>query len=197
MNILTFSKTYSALRKVALVSLFMLILSNILWAYLFVSDRYGLSERVYVIQGDGKVNEAKLSENTQRSREEIESHLASFCSLMFGHDAKSYDGNINKALHLISKEEGLAIFRDFEKNEIYDLYLQYGSRSRFDLDTILLGADQKSGRVFGHQVSLFEGEEKPMSMGASFKVNTWTRSRENPHGILIYDWRFIPYEIHK
>ena len=196
MNIISFSKAYSALRTTALLSLGMLIASNLIWAYLFVSDRYDLQQRVYVIEPSGTAHEANLAADTYRSKEEIESHVARFCSLMFGHDAATYDGNINKALNLISKEEGLAIFRDFEKNEIYDLYLQYGSRSRFDLDTVILHADGLSGKVFGKQVSLFEGEEKPMPMGASFKVNSWMRSRENPHGILIYDWRFIPYEAH-
>ena len=88
----------------------------------------------------------------------------------------------------------MAIFRDFEKNELYELYQTYGSMSRFELDTIILDQLGKAGQVFGKQVSVFEGEERPMPMGASFKLNSWTRSRENPHGLMIYDWRFIPYE---
>ena len=195
MNILEFSKGINALRMIAALSVILAIVSNGIWGYLFQKDQKSRAAYVYVA-GQGGTYPARLVEKGLPTIFEARNQVKQFCSLMFGHDADTYDEHIESALYLIDKEEGMTIYEDFQKGGVRDAYIKYNSRSFFepDLVDIKMKDEPYEGQIFGRQVIHYGDTKKEMPIGASFKLQRTRRSDKNPFGLILSDWKFILYQ---
>ncbi|MDW3651947.1 MAG: hypothetical protein R8P61_33040 [Bacteroidia bacterium] len=187
---------YKELRLIALVSLGMLILSNLGWALLHIQQLSAAGEgKVYVVSSRGSFP-ARLQQEGETTIYEARNHVEAFMRLMFSHDELSYGDHIEAAFHLIEKKEGAAIFEDFQKGQVHDNYIKYGSRSELEIDSIALDMQEEPyrGAVYGRQYVIYGKERKALPIGASFRLTKRPRNEKNPHGLLIQDWKFVLYE---
>lgn len=190
------SQRYSELRLIALGAIALLLLSNLGWTLIHVKKVAEASEgKVYVISPEGSF-QARLQPRGRTSIFEARNHVAAFMQLMFSHDELSYGEHIESALHLIEKSEGAAIFEDFQKGQVHDNYIKFGSRSEMQIDSISLNMQTEpfQGAVYGRQYVIYQDERRPLPIGASFSLIKVPRSKKNPHGLLLQDWKFVLYE---
>lgn len=195
MNIQTFSKSITALRMIALLSVIMAVVSNGIWAWLFQKEQQGRAAYVYVA-GQGGTYPARLVAEGVPSVFEARNQARQFCELMFGHDADTYDEHIEAALHLIDKEEGMTIYEDFQKGGVRDAYIKYNSRSFFECDRVEVRMESEpyEGQIFGRQVIHFGDKKQELPIGASFRLQRTRRSEKNPFGLILSEWKFILYQ---
>ncbi|MEL6842253.1 MAG: conjugal transfer protein TraK [Bacteroidota bacterium] len=189
------AKRYNALVLLCITSFVCLMGSNALWAWRYLAREAAQHERVYVVS-QGGTYPAQLSRPDETTIFEARNHVAAFMQLMFAHDELSYADHIERALHMIEKAEGAAIFADFQKGGVHDNYIKYGSRSVFELDSIRLDMNQEPylGEVYGRQRVIYQDEERALPVGASFQLIRQPRNAHNPHGLLIQHWRFVLYQ---
>lgn len=190
------SKRYGELRFIALGALALLIISNLGWVVFHLQEvEKAGQERVYVISPEGSF-QAKILPRGQTTIFEARNHVSAFMQLMFSHDELSYGEHIEAALHLIEKSEGAAIFEDFQKGQVHDNYIKFGSRSEVQIDSIALNMQREpfEGAVYGRQYVIYQDERRPLPIGANFSLIKVPRSEKNPHGLLLQDWKFVLYE---
>ena len=195
-SIIDQSKRYGELRLIALGALAILIVSNLGWAIFHLQEvKKAGQEKVFVISPEGSF-QAKLQPRGRTTLFEARNHVAAFMQLMFSHDELSYGEHIEAALHLIEKSEGAAIFEDFQKGQVHDNYIKYGSRSEVQIDSIALNMQGEpfEGAVYGRQYVIYQDERRPLPIGANFSLIKVPRSEKNPHGLLLQDWKFVLYE---
>ena len=195
-SIIDQSKRYGELRLIALGALTLLVISNLGWAVFHLQEvEKAGQEKVYVISPEGSF-QAKILPRGQTTIFEARNHVSAFMQLMFSHDELSYGEHIEAALHLIEKSEGAAIFEDFQKGQVHDNYIKYGSRSEVQIDSIALNMQREpfEGAVSGRQYVIYQDERRPLPIGANFSLIKVPRSEKNPHGLLLKDWKFVLYE---
>ena len=195
-SIIDQSKRYGELRLITLGALAILIVSNLGWAIFHLQEvKKAGQEKVYVISPEGSF-QAKILPRGQTTIFEARNHVSAFMQLMFSHDELSYGEHIEAALHLIEKSEGAAIFEDFQKGQVHDNYIKFGSRSEVQIDSIALNMQREpfEGAVYGRQYVIYQDERRPLPIGANFSLIKVPRSEKNPHGLLLQDWKFVLYE---
>lgn len=195
-SIIDLSNRYSHLRLISLAALGLLIISNLVWSFTYVRGLEKAAEgKVYVVSPQGSF-QAKLQKRGATTIFEARNHVEAFMRLMFSHDEMSYGDNIESALYLIEKSEGAAIFEDFQKGQVHDNYIKFGSRSELQIDSIALdmSGEPYRGAVYGRQYIIYQDERRPMPIGASFSLVKNPRNEKNPHGLLLRDWKFVLYE---
>ena len=193
-SILAFSKRYDALRVTALVSVVLFFASNLYWAYVDRQRSQEQTEFVYVAAAGGTYP-ARLLPAGMPTIFEARNQVRSFAELTFGHDAETFDKHLEAALFLIDKEEGMAIYKDFEAGNVRENYVKYGSRSFFELDSIQIdmSIEPFEGIIYGRQVIVYRDQKKELPIGATYQLVRTRRSDNNPFGLLIKDWKFVRY----
>lgn len=191
-------KPYQALRSVAWGALLLFVLSNVGWAFAYFQLQQQGVDRVYVVGQDGTFP-ARLQDLDAPTVFEARNHVKGFLELMFAHDATTYDQRIELALHRIDKEDGLAIFKDFEEHQVRDNYIKHGSRSILEVDAVELNmqAEPYQGKVWARQEVIYGESQKVISISATFEIVRTRRSDANPFGLLIREWKFVPYSRQK
>ncbi|MEL7531339.1 MAG: hypothetical protein AAFN10_08535 [Bacteroidota bacterium] len=194
-KLIDLSQKYNALVLLCLCSIGLVALSNGLWAWQYLSQAAASQQKVYVVS-QGGTYQASLSTPDEPTIFEARNHIKAFMQLMFAHDEMTYAEHIETALHMIEKSEGAAIFEDFQKGNVHDNYIRYGSRSIFELDSIRLDMQTEpyTGEVYGRQKVIYQDEERALPVGATFSLVQQPRNDQNPHGLLIKNWRFVLYQ---
>lgn len=187
-------KPFRALRSIVWTALLLCVVSNVGWMYAYLKLDYQDRELIYVVGQDGTFV-GRLQDRSAPSIFEARNHLKRFVELMFSHDAENYDQRIEQALHLIDKEEGLLIYQDFEEHQVRDNYVKHGSRSLVEVESIELDMSQEPyrGKVWAKQQVLYKDKKKAMPISAVFSVIRTRRTEQNPFGLLLREWKFIPY----
>lgn len=195
MSITNFSKNYQALRNITLGTLALLILSHILWTLIYIHTIYQNQAQVYIVTDQGTFI-GNHQPNSQRDPVEAIDHIQKFTHYMFTHDKNTYEKHLDQALHLINQQEGLIIQQGFERDKLLDLYIRQGARWESHIDTIIIdpGTHPISGKVYWQQQTLVGENSQQLPAAARFQLSPWPRSRDNPNGLLINHWEYIPYQ---
>lgn len=195
MSISNFSRNYQALRNVALGSIFLLVVSHLAWALVYVQGVYSRQESVYVVSDQGTFV-AMHQPSSFRDPVEVRDHIEKFTHLMFSHDKDTYESHLEKGLHLINNQEGLIIQEGFEKEGLLEMYIRRGARWEAQIDTIVIDIESRPirGAVYWRQKTLVGDQERVLGAAAGFEVSAWPRSEKNRNGLLINKWKYIPYD---
>jgi hypothetical protein len=136
-----------------------------------------------------------LGETRTVSVHEARNHIRTFLSTMFAHNAANYKERVESGLHLINKAGGARIVNDFTKGQVYENYVRLGTYTTLIVDSVLIDMNTKpiSGKAYARQ-SIYLGEDsKEYPIGIRFELVDIYRSDENPYGLLIQSFDFIPY----
>lgn len=188
--------TFNTLKKVTITTLVGAFLLNGLLVCYILSLEAKEAKRVYVVTDAGTFP-ALLSETRSISIHEARNHVRTFLTTMFAHGASNYKERVENALHLINKNGGTRIINDFTKGEVYENYVRLGTYTTLAVDSVVIDMANRpiSGKAYARQTIYLGEESKVYPIGIRFELIDTYRSAENPYGLLIQNFDFIPYPI--
>lgn len=194
MRLQNFNNSFQSLRNItymAVLSSFVVCVGMAIYVIHYTQESH---QKIYVV-GYKKTFPAQLSVQGKPSVYEANNLIQEFMDRVFAHDEYTFHKNLERALHFIDRPEGLTIYEDFNKHQVYDNYVKFGSRSYFELDSlnIEMAYQPHVGQVFGRQIIVYDNQQKVLPIGASFILQSHRRNDHNPYGLLIKEWKFIRY----
>jgi hypothetical protein len=188
--------TFNTLKKVTITTLVGAFLLNGILVYYILYNEEKEAKRVYVVTDAGTFP-ALLSERRKVSLPEAKNHVYTFLSTMFAHGASNYKERVENALHLIDKKGGGRIINDFNKGQVYENYVRLGTYTMLAVDSVAInmGTRPISGKAYARQTIYLGEESKVYPIGIRFELVDIYRSDENPYGLLIQNFDFIPYPL--
>jgi hypothetical protein len=122
--------------------------------------------------------------------------VRTFLLTTFAHSGANYKERVESGLHLIDKAGGGRIINDFTKGEVYENYVRLGTYTTLTVDSVVVDMKTKpiSGKAFARQTIYLGEESKAYPIGIRFELIDIYRSDENPYGLLIQNFDFIPYQ---
>lgn len=188
--------TFNTLKKVTITTLVGAFLLNRILVYHILSLEAKEAKRVYVVTDAGTFP-AILSETRRVSLHEARNHVRTFLQTMFAHNAASYKERVENALHLIDKKGGGRIINDFNKGQVYENYVRLGTYTTLAVDSVVMDMGKRpiSGKAYARQTIYLGEESKVYPIGIRFELIDTYRSDENPYGLLIQNFDFIPYPL--
>lgn len=190
-----FSKTFNAMRLLALVSLIGFMTSTVVYIMHFQQLQEHYQQQTYVITSWGTFP-ASYYDGRKVSRIEVQNHIETFVKNMFAHSAETYHEHINFALNLIDEASGKRIYHDFEEGEVRKNYIRYGSHTEVQIDSVVIDtrAFPMAGKFYALQEVHIGSQVRSLPIAASFQIVKGYRHEKNPYGLQLTDFDFIGYD---
>ena len=194
MSVQNFNNSYKSLRNITYLSIIASFLVCGACVFYVIHFSKQANQKIYVV-GYNETYPAQLRDQSHPTVFEAHNLIGEFMGRVFSHDEYTFHENLDRALHFIDRPEGLTIYEDFNKHQVYDNYVKYGSRSYFELDSLYVEMSRQPhvGQVYGRQIIAYDDQQKSLPIGASFVLYPHRRNNHNPYGLLIKDWKFIRY----
>ncbi|MDJ1505229.1 hypothetical protein [Xanthocytophaga agilis] len=189
-----FDKTLKTTQRIATVSLLLLVVSNLLWSFIYFSAKRKGEERVYVVS-DNTTLAASLASNYKPTIYEGKNHVRNFMTLMHSHDASNYADRINAALKLIDKQVGARLYNKMKQGGILEHYTRFNSRTEMEIDSvnINMSVEPYKGAIYARQKYLYDNESEIIPIAADFDMIRTHRSDANPFGLQITNFDYKAY----
>lgn len=189
------STSFSTMRNLAMGSLAALLLVALGSGLLVYRAYENSGRRVYVVSQTGSV--AALSAgNDAHTPYEARNLVRNFMQTMFGHDQYTYKANLDAALPLIEGRGGRRIYEGFTRGQVLQNYERYDARNVVTVDSVLVDLAHRpwSGQAYIKQRIFIGGQQKePLPLAAKFNLEETNRSDQNPYGLLITNFDYVPY----
>ena len=205
-------KTYNAyqlsrvIRSLQLLFIGLTILLTLLASF-FAYQWYRTASQdiTYLVLPESTQPAYKRPASITRDAFELENFTIHFLQNAFAHNEFTYKDHLNQALQVMDKKSGLYLKSKFKEEEIEEVYKAYNGVSVVAVERIEVNTSVYPYEVAAyyktllHFIGLEAGEEKleadKEALGAIyFRLTTTPRSRENPYGLLMSQFRFIAYE---
>jgi hypothetical protein len=187
--------SFKTMRAISLACIVGFVVLSLGAGYGFYKVTQDAGRRVYVVTNAGSAAALAVQADVHTPFE-ARNMVKGFMKTMFGHDQYTFKQNLDAALPLIEGAGGRRIFENFNRGQVLQNYQRYSARSVLDVDSIYLDMKTRpfSGRVYTKQ-RIFIGDQQRQSlpMAARFNLVETERSDENPYGLLITDFDYIPY----
>lgn len=171
-------------------------LAAIVLAGLMTAHAYEVSgKRVYVVGAAGSYSALNAAPEAH-TRFEVRNLVRQFMTTMFAHDQYTFKSHLDQALPLIDDNDGRRIYAGFKSGQVFENYVRYGARQVVDVDSIVL---QTKVRPFEATVyckqRIFMGDQQsaPTGLAAHFNLTEVDRSEQNPYGLLLTNFNYVPY----
>ncbi|MDR1368807.1 MAG: hypothetical protein LBJ72_01585 [Dysgonamonadaceae bacterium] len=188
---------FKSIDKIVRLTIMLSLLFCVIIAVAFVSCFFYLSNKIdaaytkaLVIDTKGSVYEATPILSAEMRRYEYENHIKTFVNLWYAFDESNYNGNIEKALYLIGNrgKEMVSEYRDVDMyNSLIQKNIRYGiiiSEINIDMSTLPV-----TGSITFTQMGFRAKGSSARDVYAEYSIYDVNRSRENPHGAKIEDWK--------
>lgn len=189
-----FAKTINGYRKVLIVLIVCFSFLLLAVGYLFIVEKKNHENKIYVISDTGRFI-ARQTDNETMYDFDIKNHLKVFSTNMFAYDQYNYKSNIEVALNLVDVSGGKRIYNDVKTSGIYENLKKYNARTIIKIDSIYLDMKVRpiKADLFITQTVLYADQKAELAIGAKMDLVSANRSEENPFGILITNFDYIPY----
>ncbi len=189
-----FAKTINAYRKVLIVIVVCFSVLLLAVGYLYVKERGKHEDKIYVISDNGRFI-ARQTNTDALFDFDIKNDLKVFCQNMFAYDQYNYSANIETALNLIDVPGGKRIYNDVKTSGIYENLKKFNARTTIKMDSINLDLKARpiSALVYLTQTVMYSDQKIQLAIGAKMNLVSANRSEQNPFGILITNFDYIPY----
>lgn len=193
-NSKSFSKTFDMMKTIAITSIVMLFITNGIWIYLYNQLNDLVNSKVFVVTDSGSFWA------TEKNRDDFNQYEAKnfvkvFAELIFAHDAQSYKGNMERALPLVHKDYGGVIKVDYEKNKLWETYVNYDASTSIKIDSIIIDNTTRPAKGAIYMIHSFNyganKKESPLAYG--FTLDRVERSEKNPYGLFLSSLNRIGY----
>ena len=190
-----FSKAFTALKWIAIISVLLLFVSNAFWGWTYTNSLKEARQTVYVVSDKG-TTAAVESPMATPSVYEARNHVKDFMRLMFSHDAETFKDRIDLAFKLINRQDGLAIYQTFREGKVLENYNRYNIHTELQIDSVNVDVSTEpyTGTAFTQQKVIYPDEVQYVPIAARFHLIKSYRSEDNPFGLQIKDFNFIEYE---
>lgn len=191
--------------KLANASLRIIAIISIVLSFLFSSFIYYFSwkklkeskETVYILDASGKAylaNEKGIDINTRTF--EYENHVKSFYKLWYQFDEFSYQRNIDEALYLIG-ECGREMYNEYKEQDLLNTLKSKNISTSVSISEVKIynTTTPITGYIKGIQTIKRLGSTATRNMNCTFELNEVDRSKVNPHGCKIDNWKVLDNSI--
>lgn len=192
-------KTGFQLTKLVMISVVVISFLAITIGFIVMSQEISaIRDSVVVIDRSGEVLKSDRVNARETRVFEYENHVRTFYNLWYAFDEGSYISNVEKALQLIG-ESGKDMLDMYltqnlernikEKNLIFSVYIK-------DIQ-IDMTKNTISGYIEGEQYIKRNRGELKRNLVCTFTIYDVDRTRDNPHGCKVDNWKIINEEIIK
>lgn len=146
---------------------------------------------IYAIDSKGNVSSAYGQEiNTNVRVFEYENHVKTFYKLWYQVDQNSYKANIEEALLLVG-DCGKELYNEYKDQDLYGQLRSKNFIITVSIESINIDITQRPfrGYIKGVQTIKRLTAESSRNMNCSFTIYDVDRSKENPHGVKIENWK--------
>jgi hypothetical protein len=193
-----FNKAFRSMRMLTAISLigFMCATLIYIFSYHYLKEAEEKQD-VYVVTPQGTM-QASLAQEEDINPFEARLLSELFIKQMFAHDQDTYTDHIEAALQLIDQPGGLMIAKAFEKGDVRNQYIRWGSRTSISIDSIrILNQSIPYNMVAYFRQQHYIGQEQKTELAIALKYDLIRthRNRQNPLGLMMTRVDFIPYPI--
>ena len=168
---------------------------NIAICLIALSYSYKLVEssrkNIYILNNDVPIL-AKQTDESMNRPAEYKAHIDLFHSVFFSltPDDKFIEYQIKKAMYLID-ESGALQYNNLKEKGFYNSVVSSSSVLTLQTDSIRLDIPNASFRFYGKQTIDRRSTKVIRSLITEGKLRDIPRSENNPHGVLITNWRTL------
>ncbi len=192
-SLVNYKSANASLKLIAIVSIiFSLLFSG--FVYFFSWKKLQDSKQmVYILDASGKAylaNEKGLDIKTRVF--EYESHIKYFYKLWYEFDEFSYQRNIDEALYLVG-DCGRELYNEYKEQGLLNILKSKNISTSVQIKEVKIDVTTSpiTGYIKGVQTVKRLGNLQTRNMNCIFEIQDVDRSRENPHGCLIENWKVV------
>jgi conjugative transposon TraK protein len=165
-----------------------LVITGFYFAYKFVDSQ---NKNVYVLDNGVPVMAIRVDATINREIER-KSHIDGFHKTFFTiiPDKQFIDDQMDKALAMID-ESGLREFVNLKEKGLYTQILSSNTILSVKTDSIKLNQQQNTFTYFGKQFIERRTTRIVRNLVTEGNIKDMPRSRNNPHGVMIFNWKTI------
>jgi hypothetical protein len=154
----------------------------------------GLVDMVYVMDINSSISAAsrRSSETVEGRMFEYEDHVRTFYTLWYSFDENTFETNIERALYLIGNQ-GKDMLTTYTNSDIHASMQQKNIFYEVKIIDVKINMETKprTGYIEGIQTVKGIKGQASRTIDCTFSLHDQTRSRQNPHGIRIEEWKVI------
>jgi hypothetical protein len=192
-SLVNYKLANNSLKLIAIISIiFSLLFSG--FVYFFSWKKLQESKQtVYILDATGKAylaNEKGLDVNTRIF--EYESHVKYFYKLWYEFDQFSYQRNIDEALYLVG-DCGRELYNEYKEQDLLNILKSKNINTSVQIKNVKIDITKTpvTGYIKGIQTITRLGGLQKRNMDCTFDIQDIDRSRENPHGCIIENWKVV------
>jgi hypothetical protein len=192
-SLVNYKLANNSLKLIAIISIiFSLLFSG--FVYFFSWKKLQESKQtVYILDATGKAylaNEKGLDVNTRIF--EYESHVKYFYKLWYEFDQFSYQRNIDEALYLVG-DCGRELYNEYKEQDLLNILKSKNINTSVQIKNVKIDITKTpvTGYIKGVQTITRLGGLQKRNMDCTFDIQDIDRSRENPHGCIIENWKVV------
>ena len=175
----------------------MLLISNAYLAYKW--QQAAFREVTYFVSPDATYPAVATTDTSLKRRHiwEVENFAAQLTTKVLAHSADTFDNNVEGVLHLMDKESGLRLIKQFLEDDLEALYKQHDGVSVIQVVDVVVDMDRMPFEVlviYDFQMCFMGLKEQPShtTRGALFfKATTIPRCKTNPYGLKALSMGFV------
>lgn len=150
-----------------------------------------LTNTIYFLDSKGQAFSTSGKEQTLETRVfEYEAHVKQFYSLFYAFDENSYQRNVDAALYLVG-DCGSSLISDYNDNKVKEQLQQKNLIVQVNIKSVKIDVNSRpiTGSILGIQTVRRLNGETNRNLCATFTLIDVERSRDNPHGVKIENWK--------
>jgi hypothetical protein len=190
------SKTFNTAFKTMKMMVFffgVVMVIVVISAYLMVDQSYQISQQRAFFVSEMGTFVGSAEEQRLIDEIEVENHAVLFLKNMYGFDERSYERNIERALHLIGND-GKLILQGYQDDDVQGALVKNNATVSVVIDSVWTKVDKRPfrARVFAKQVFETPAGIQRNFLVADMELKRVARHKENnKYGLLIDEFGII------
>ncbi len=192
-SLVNYRTANSAMKIITIIAIVFAFVFSV-WMYLYsLKELKASKNKIYMLDAKGNAyaaDEKNIDINTRAF--EYEAHVKTFYNLWYSIDENSYKRNIDDALNLAG-ECGKEMYNEYKEQDLLNTLRSKNLSTTVEIKEIKIEVTQRpiTGYIKGIQTIKRLGGEISRNMNCTFQLHDVDRSRENPHGVKIENWKVI------
>jgi hypothetical protein len=187
----------TSLKLIAIISLVVSLLFSSVVYFFSWKKLQESKQMIYILDASGKAylaNEKGLDVNTRVF--EYESHVKYFYKLWYEFDEFSYQRNIDEALNFVGAC-GRELYNEYKEQDLGNILKSKNITASVQIKEVKIDITTTpiTGYIKGTQTIKRLGSLQTRNMNCTFEIHDVDRSRQNPHGCIIENWKVVDNSI--
>lgn len=192
-RVLDINRSFKTMRLLTVLAVAGFMITTCIYFYMYINTVNAQQAKVYVVTDKGTYA-ALAKEERDVSTYEAKFMSDLFIKMMFAHDADTYAKHMEAALHLCDKKTGTYLAESFEKGNVQQNYVRWGSRTEVEIDSIKIvssGVPMKAVAYFRQNHWIGAEQKAYLNMACKFELIKTQRHDKNPFGLQVSNFDFF------